>query len=472
MNKFNFATGARVSLPGRAGRIALAFVVFSSMSLSPAVWAGAYIFAGESNGINVITHPRGYTGDGVILSVGVCIDPNSLNAEDLVIPVKNNIAVWNELQPVSSNIEVNAVNGLDVESVLLHELGHCIGLAHVNAASESGLPTADSDYTKATDGSNNSFDINAGPDGVQGRYDDIRGDDVNLHWFNPANDPFQLPMHTPIDTSEYKRDTASLPAGDNFAQNASRQLAANLGMNPAEAVMQQLTYWDETQRELASDDASTVLLAASGLDEIAGSSDDYQVVLVYEGITESANCDITVAMEAISNFAYCSTGGAFAGNGHVRITSASIHLGNNYQWVFNTELRGGGSSNQPPVADNDSGTTDEDNAIDVVVLGNDSDPENDPLDLTGVSNPPNGSAVVNGNDTIRYTPDANYNGTDNFSYTVSDGNGGTDTANVSVTVNPVNDFPVAENDNGFTTTQGVAIDIYVLDNDSDVDSTR
>jgi len=311
------------------------------------------------------------------------------------------------------------------------------------------------------------FDVDPGPDGVPGSADDVRGDDVNLHWFNPNNDPFQLPIHMPVDTTQYQRDTAFLPGGDNFAANASRELAADLGLPPAEAVMQQLTYYNETQRELISDGVTSVMLAESGLDETAGTSDDYQLVLTYEGITSGSQCDITVAMEAISNFAYCSTGGYFVGSGHARISSASVHLGSGYAWHFNTELRGSG--NQPPTAGNDGASLDEDSAADLAVLGNDSDPDGDTLSITSVSNPPNGSATLNPDNTIRYEPDSNYNGADYFSYTVSDGNGGSDSASVSMTVNPVNDFPVAVDDSGITTPADTPVEIFVLDNDSDVD---
>ena len=438
------------------------------MTLSPALWAGAFTFSGEGNGLNVITHPKDYLGGGGVLNVGVCIDPASDFQNELVIPVKNNISVWNDLQPVASNLDPNAVSGLDVESVLLHEMGHCIGLAHVNAASESGL--SENDYTKATDGANDVFDVNPGPDGIPGTFDDIRGDDANLHWFNPNNDPFQLPIHTPVDTTQYRRDVSELPPGDSFAQNASREMATFYGLPPAEAVMQQLTYYNETQRELISDGASTIMLAGSGLDERVGTSDDYQLVLTYEGVSnDPAVCDITVTIENTSSFAYCQTYGNFVGSGHVRITSASIHLGNTYDWHFNSELRDSGG-NQPPLAGDDYGAVNEDGSVNIAVLGNDDDPDQDPLDVTGVSNPPNGSASVNGNDTINYQPDGNFNGADSFSYTLSDGNGGTDTGNVSVTVNPVNDAPVAANDTGISTAQDTPVEIFVLDNDSDVDN--
>lgn len=97
----------------------------------------------------------------------------------------------------------------------------------------------------------------------------------------------------------------------------------------------------------------------------------------------------------------------------------------------------------PPVAQNDTATTDEDTPVTIDVLANDSDPDGDSLSIESVSDPAHGNATINADGTITYTPASNYNGNDSFSYTVSDGNGGTDTATVAVTINPVNDAPTA-----------------------------
>jgi VCBS repeat-containing protein len=69
---------------------------------------------------------------------------------------------------------------------------------------------------------------------------------------------------------------------------------------------------------------------------------------------------------------------------------------------------------------------------------------------------------------VTYTPNANFNGTDSFAYTVSDGNGGTSIATVNVTVNPVNDAPVANNDTA-TTNEDTPVSVNVVANDSDVE---
>ena len=127
--------------------------------------------------------------------------------------------------------------------------------------------------------------------------------------------------------------------------------------------------------------------------------------------------------------------------------------------------------NDAPVAVDDSATTAEDVPVDVTVLANDSDIDRDALSVTGATDPPNGTAVVNGDNTITYTPDAGYNGSDSFDYTVSDGHGGTDTGTVNVTVSSENDAPVAVDDSA-TTAEDTVLNVAapgVLSNDTDVD---
>jgi hypothetical protein len=125
-------------------------------------------------------------------------------------------------------------------------------------------------------------------------------------------------------------------------------------------------------------------------------------------------------------------------------------------------------TNLAPNAVDDTATTNEDTDITVNVLSNDDDPDGHALDVTGVTQGADGSVVVNPDDTVTYSPDPNFHGSDSFTYTIDDGHGGTDTATVNVTVNPVNDAPVATDDSA-TTDEDVATTIDVLANDSDVD---
>ena len=103
--------------------------------------------------------------------------------------------------------------------------------------------------------------------------------------------------------------------------------------------------------------------------------------------------------------------------------------------------------NNPPTADGDSYTVNEDNAFNVGpgsgVLVNDSDSDGDNLTATNASNPANGSVTLQSNGSFTYTPDdPNFNGSDSFTYQASDGRGNVSApATVTITVNPVNDAP-------------------------------
>ncbi|PWR01478.1 hypothetical protein DKT77_16740, partial [Meridianimarinicoccus roseus] len=128
--------------------------------------------------------------------------------------------------------------------------------------------------------------------------------------------------------------------------------------------------------------------------------------------------------------------------------------------------------NDAPVAVSDAFTTDEDVALTgASVAGNDSDPDGDTLVYSVVSGVANGTLSLNGDGTFTYTPDADFNGTDGFTYQVSDGTL-TDTATVSLTVDPVNDAPVASGES-YTAYVGtplaVGVAAGVLANDTDVD---
>jgi hypothetical protein len=121
-----------------------------------------------------------------------------------------------------------------------------------------------------------------------------------------------------------------------------------------------------------------------------------------------------------------------------------------------------------PVAAEDLATTREDTPVVIAVLANDSDADGDALSVVAVDALTRGTAAVQADGTIAYTPEANFSGVSGFSYTVSDGHGGTTTAPVSVTVTEVNDGPVATDDVA-TTAVNTAVVIPVLANDNDPD---
>jgi len=140
-----------------------------------------------------------------------------------------------------------------------------------------------------------------------------------------------------------------------------------------------------------------------------------------------------------------------------------------------------GSVNDVPDAIDDSASSDEDTAIVLgisdLVTPNDTDLDGDTLVISAVSNPSNGSVVLNPDGTVTFTPNANFHGTATFDYTISDGNGGTDTATVTVNVGSVNDAPVDGNetntvteDTTLTIANGATGDLLNNATDADGDS--
>ena len=85
-----------------------------------------------------------------------------------------------------------------------------------------------------------------------------------------------------------------------------------------------------------------------------------------------------------------------------------------------------------------------------------------------VSGPANGTVNLDADGTFIYTPNANFFGSDSFVYEVTDGNGAIANATVNITVDSVNDAPVAQDDS-FSTDEDVAVNGNVLSNDRDVD---
>ncbi len=126
--------------------------------------------------------------------------------------------------------------------------------------------------------------------------------------------------------------------------------------------------------------------------------------------------------------------------------------------------------NDAPNAENDVITTEEDTAVTIDVLVNDSDVEGDALSIQSASVPSEQGSVDIVDGKLVFTPAENFNGEATITYIVTDGDL-TDEAKVTVTVTPVNDSPVAVDD---TTSiqEDTVVTIDVLTNDTDVDGDK
>jgi hypothetical protein len=94
---------------------------------------------------------------------------------------------------------------------------------------------------------------------------------------------------------------------------------------------------------------------------------------------------------------------------------------------------GDACQNRPPHAVDDAVRTQVGRAVSIAVLGNDSDPDGDPISLVSCTPPPNGRIGITGN-TVTFSPARGYRGVTSFTCTIADSLGATDTATVTVRV--------------------------------------
>ena len=231
--------------------------------------------------------------------------------------------------------------------------------------------------------------------------------------------------------------TVSVSDGQ-LAANANVDITIN-PVNDAPIAQDETVTTDE-------DTAVTVTLSATDVDgdeltyTITGAPANGSAVINGNEITYTPNADYSGS----DQIAVSVTDGQLAANANVDITINPV--------------------NDAPVAQDETVTTDEDTAVTVTLSATDVDGDELTYIITGA--PANGSAAINGNE-ITYTPDADYNGSDQVTVSVSDGQLAAN-ANVDITINPVNDAPVAQ-DETVTTDEDTAVTVTLSATDVDGD---
>ncbi|MFC1756747.1 Ig-like domain-containing protein [Patescibacteria group bacterium] len=124
-----------------------------------------------------------------------------------------------------------------------------------------------------------------------------------------------------------------------------------------------------------------------------------------------------------------------------------------------------------PVAHDDDYSVDEDEILHIDApgpLSNDEHIDQGAITAVIANHPSHGEITFHDSGEFTYTPAEDYNGTDSFTYEVCGDHSLCNTATVAITINSVNDAPVASGDLA-TTVEGQPVTINVIHDDHDVD---
>ncbi len=289
-------------------------------------------------------------------------------------------------------------------------------------------------------------------------------------------DPTTAPALQALQAGDAVVDTFDYTASDGNDGAASATVSVTvLGINDPPVAL----------NDSAATDEDTILIVnAPGV--LTNDSDIENDPLTVSTFDATSAFGATVSVAANGSFTYDPTTAALlqalqAGDSVVDTFDYSIsdgHGGAASATVSVTVL----GINDPPVALNDEAITDEDTVLSVIapgVLANDSDIENDPLNISSFDAVSNlGAAVtVAADGSFTYDPtgaptlqalQAGDSTVDTFNYSISDGQGGAASAIVSVTVLGINDAPIAVDDLASTILNQTVV-INVTANDIDVD---
>ncbi|WP_157221202.1 Ig-like domain-containing protein, partial [Flavisphingomonas formosensis] len=208
-----------------------------------------------------------------------------------------------------------------------------------------------------------------------------------------------------------------------------------------------------------SDAEMIVLPVAPGFSDIDGDALQFDATGLPPGLTIDQATGVITGMIASD---------ASQTNGGVYIVAVTAEDGQGGTVVTSFTWRVG---NIPPLPQDDVATTVEDTPVTIDVLVNDNDPDGDPLTPTSltINGVSNGTAIVNADGSITFTPTANFNGIGIITYTLGDDQGGFSTATVVVTVTPANDAPTSVGLPSRIDSDGEAVSLAIATAFSDID---
>jgi uncharacterized delta-60 repeat protein len=234
---------------------------------------------------------------------------------------------------------------------------------------------------------------------------------------------------------------------------------------------------------------ATVSLSINGINDSPQAADDPATVdenssviidlRTNDGDAETTNSDLIITNISIASY------GTIVNNNDGTVTynhDGSETLSDSFTYTINdgdvdsppaTVSLSINGVNDLPQATNDLANVNEGGSVIINLLSNDSDAEtaNSALIITNLSAASNGTIVNNNDGTVTYSHGGSETLSDNFSYSINDGEVDSLLAAVSLSINSINDSPLAMDDTG-NVDEASSVIIDLRSNDSDAETAN
>ncbi|MFV1967566.1 MAG: cadherin-like domain-containing protein, partial [Pirellulaceae bacterium] len=308
----------------------------------------------------------------------------------------------------------------------------------------------------------------------------LRNGSIGVLWSNQVDDRFYFREHRDFDDQGQRNDPANWEPLEIPAENAAQDVGGGIAddhLNVAVAANGTLYAGVKTSYDRSGyTEIGAIVRRPNGLwdQELyhASSNGTRPIIVLNDTLGQLMVIYGSTYRESLTDAISFGSGGSLPLGSNVTSTKQN--------WVDELVILGGGKAvlittdaivNKPPVAMNDTYNVNEDQMLTVTaagVLDNDTDPDGNSLTSALVSGPANGTLDLSSDGSFTYTPNSNYNGADRFTYNASDGVNTAVVATVSISVDPVNDAPVASGRNYMTEVdKALSITLVAVDIDGD-----
>jgi hypothetical protein len=122
---------------------------------------------------------------------------------------------------------------------------------------------------------------------------------VDVSWYRQAdNNPFTIDG-TVIDRNTFTRRSDLLPPTHNYIRNGNRAVAEATLIEPSQSVMYSLLRSGDQHYSLLADDVNMVRMGMTGVDRLAGTSDDYIIALISAYNCSTADIQVSLTDDFI-----------------------------------------------------------------------------------------------------------------------------------------------------------------------------